>query len=128
MKGVRQACLDSMESTVAIVEVSVPESIPKGFFTITSASVAVIRCANEICIELHENASADFLRKLIVYSMMQKDSKKYILLPDKLTFDVGWKALQQLYVLSSILIHMIKIHCFYFFENVLTEINGAWNH
>lgn len=65
MKCVRQACLDSMESTAAFVEVPVSESIPKESSAITSGSVAVIRCANGLYIELHESASADFLRKLI---------------------------------------------------------------
>lgn len=65
LKCVRQACLDSMESTAAFVELPVPETTPNESSTITSGSVAVIRGANGLCIELHENASADFLRKLI---------------------------------------------------------------
>lgn len=32
---------------------------------ISSGTAAIIRGANGLCIELHENASADFLKKLI---------------------------------------------------------------
>ena len=65
LKCVRQACLDSMESTSTFVEVPVPETIPTESSTISSGPAAVIRGANGLCIELQENASADFLRKLI---------------------------------------------------------------
>ena len=65
MRCVRQACLDSVESTAAFVEVPLPESILNEASTISSGSAAVIRGANGLCIELHENASADFLKKLI---------------------------------------------------------------
>ena len=65
LKCVRQACLDSMESTSAFVEVPVPETIPTESSTISTGPAAVIRGANGLCIELQENASADFLRKLI---------------------------------------------------------------
>ena len=54
-----------MESTAAFVELPEPETISNESSTITSDSVAVIRGTNGLCIELHENASADFLRKLI---------------------------------------------------------------
>ena len=65
MKCVRQACLDSMESTATFVELPVSQTIPSEKSTLTSDSVAVIRGVNGLCIELLENASADFLRKLI---------------------------------------------------------------
>ena len=65
LKCVRQACLDSMESTTAFVELPTPETAPNDNSTIVSDSVAVIRGINGLCIELHENVSADFLRKLI---------------------------------------------------------------
>ena len=65
LKCVRQACLDSMESTAAFVELPVPETVPTESSTISSGPAAVIRGANGLCIELQENASADFLRKLI---------------------------------------------------------------
>lgn len=54
-----------MESTVAFVELPVLKTITNERVTITSNSVAVIRGANGLCIELHENVSVDFLRKLI---------------------------------------------------------------
>ena len=65
LKCVRRACLDSMESTAAFVELPVPETVPTESSTISSGPAAVIRGANGLCIELQENASADFLRKLI---------------------------------------------------------------
>ena len=65
LKCVRQACLDSMESTAAFVELPVPETVSTESSTISSGPAAVIRGANGLCIELQENASADFLRKLI---------------------------------------------------------------
>lgn len=65
LKCVRQACLDSMESTSAFVELPVPEINPNNNPAATSDAVAIIRGASGFCIELHENASADFLRKLI---------------------------------------------------------------
>ena len=65
LKCVRQACLDSMESTPAFVELPVPETDPANNPAATSDVVAIIRGAGGLCIELHENASADFLRKLI---------------------------------------------------------------
>jgi hypothetical protein len=65
LKCVRQACLDSMESTPAFVELPVPEikSTNKCITSFTAA--AVIRGANGITIELHEGASAEFMRNLI---------------------------------------------------------------
>ena len=65
LKCVRQACLDSMESASAFVELPAPEINQKNESTTSSAIAAVIRGANGLHIELHENASADFLRKLI---------------------------------------------------------------
>ncbi len=65
LKCVRQACLDSMESTSAFVELPAPEIKPANEPTTTAGTAAVIRGVNGLCIELHENASADFLKKLI---------------------------------------------------------------
>lgn len=65
LKCVRQACLDSMESTSAFVELPAPEIKPENETTTTTGVAAVIRRGNGLCIELHENASADFLKKLI---------------------------------------------------------------
>lgn len=65
LKCVRQACLDSMESTSAFVELPAPEIKPENESTTTASIAAVIRGGNGLCIELHENASADFLKKLI---------------------------------------------------------------
>ena len=65
LKCVRQACLDSMESTSEFVELPVPEITSNNNPATISDTVAIIRGASGFCIELHENASADFLRKLI---------------------------------------------------------------
>lgn len=65
LKCVRQACLDSLESTSAFVELPAPEIKPENESTTLAGVTAVIRGANGLCIELHENASADFLKKLI---------------------------------------------------------------
>ncbi len=65
LKCVRQACLDSMESTPAFVELPLPENKITSECTNSSAIAAIIRGSNGLSIELHENASADFLRKLI---------------------------------------------------------------
>lgn len=65
LKRVRQACLDSMESAPAFVELPVPEIKSTDECTSISAAAAVIRGANGITIELHENASAEFMRNLI---------------------------------------------------------------
>ncbi len=65
LKCVRQACLDSMESTPAFVELPVPE-IKSTNKCITSSTVAaVIHGANGLTIELHEGASVEFMRNLI---------------------------------------------------------------
>ena len=65
LKCVRQACLDSMESTPAFVELSVPEIKPTSECVTSSTTAAVIRGANGLTIELHANASAEFMRNLI---------------------------------------------------------------
>ena len=65
LKCVRQACLDSMESTPAFVELPVPKIKNTSECTNSSAIAAIIRGANGLSIELHENASAEFLQKLI---------------------------------------------------------------
>ena len=65
LKCVRQACLDSMESTPAFVELPVPEIKSTSECISPSTAAAVIRGANGLSIELHENASAEFLRNLI---------------------------------------------------------------
>lgn len=65
LKCVRQACLDSMESTPAFVELPVPEIKPTNECITSSTAAAVIRGANGLAIELHENASAEFMRNLI---------------------------------------------------------------
>ncbi len=65
LKCVRQACLDSMESTPAFVELPVPEMKPTSECITSSTTAAVIRGANGLTIELHANASAEFMRNLI---------------------------------------------------------------
>ena len=65
LKCVRQACLDSMESTPAFVELPVPKMKPTNECITSSATAAVIHGANGLTIELHENASAEFMRNLI---------------------------------------------------------------
>ena len=65
LRRVRQACLDSMESKPTFVELPAPELPPANECTASSSVSAVIRGANRLCIELHENASSDFLKKLI---------------------------------------------------------------
>lgn len=65
LKCVRQACLDSMESTPTFVELPVPEIKSTNECTTISTTAAVIRGANGVTIELHENASAEFMRNLI---------------------------------------------------------------
>ena len=65
LKCVRQACLDSLESTPAFVELPVPEIKPTNECITPSTAAAVIRGANGLSIELHENASAEFMRNLI---------------------------------------------------------------
>ena len=65
LKCVRQACLDSMESTPAFVELPVPEIKPTNECITSYSAVAVIRGANGLSIELHENASAEFMKNLI---------------------------------------------------------------
>lgn len=65
LKCVRQACLDSMESTPAFVELPVPETKTSNESITSSAAAAVIRSTNGLTIELHENASVEFMRNLI---------------------------------------------------------------
>lgn len=65
LKCVRQACLDSMESTPAFVELPVPEIKAANEGTFVSTASAVIRGANGLTIELQDNASAEFMRNLI---------------------------------------------------------------
>ena len=65
LKCVRQACLDSMESTPAFVELPVPETKTSNESITSSAAAAVIRNTNGLTIELHENASVEFMRNLI---------------------------------------------------------------
>jgi len=65
LKCVRQACLDSMESTPAFVELPVPETKTSNESITSSAASAVIRNTNGLTIELHENASVEFMRNLI---------------------------------------------------------------
>lgn len=65
LKRVRQTCLDSMESTPTFVELPAPETKSANECTTSSGTAAIIRGANGLCIELNENASADFLKKLI---------------------------------------------------------------
>lgn len=65
LKCVRQACLDSMESTPAFVELPVPEIKSTNECTSISTAAAVIRGANGITIGLNENASAEFMKNLI---------------------------------------------------------------
>ena len=65
LKCVRQACLDSMESTPAFVELPVPEMKSATECSVRTTAAAVIRGANGITIELHENASPEFIKNLI---------------------------------------------------------------
>ena len=65
LKCVRQACLDSMESTPAFVELPVPEMNSTNGCATSSAVAAVIHGANGFTIELYENASAEFMKNLI---------------------------------------------------------------
>ena len=66
LKCVRQACLDSMESTPAFIELPVPETKSTKECPIPSSTVAaVIRMANGLTIELHENTPAEFMKNLI---------------------------------------------------------------
>ncbi|MBE5942085.1 MAG: IS66 family insertion sequence element accessory protein TnpB [Lachnospiraceae bacterium] len=65
LKCVRQACLDSMESTPAFVELPVREGNTFNESTTSATAVAVIRGENGLTIELQENASAEFIKKLI---------------------------------------------------------------
>ena len=65
LKRVRQACLDSMESTPVFVELPVPEIKPTDECITPSTAPAVIRGKNGLTIELHENASTEFMRNLI---------------------------------------------------------------
>lgn len=65
LKCVRQACLDSMESTPAFVELPIPKIESSNECTTSSTATAVIHGANGLTIELHENASAEFMKKLI---------------------------------------------------------------
>ena len=65
LKCVRQACLDSMESTPAFVELPVQEVNTLNESTTSSTAAAVIRGGNGLTIELQENASAEFIKKLI---------------------------------------------------------------
>ncbi len=62
---VRQACLDSMESTPTFVELPVQEVNTLNESTTSSTAAAVIRGGNGLTIELQENASAEFIKKLI---------------------------------------------------------------
>lgn len=54
-----------MESTPAFVELPLPENKITSECANSSAIAAIIRGTNGLSIELHENASADFLKKLI---------------------------------------------------------------
>ena len=65
LKCVRQACLDSMESTPAFVELPVPEMKSATECSVRTTAAAVIRGTNGITIELHENASPEFIKNLI---------------------------------------------------------------
>lgn len=65
LKCVRQACLDSMESTPAFVELPAPEIKNTSECTKPSVIAATIRGTNGLSIELRENASAEFLKNLI---------------------------------------------------------------
>lgn len=65
LKCVRQACLDSMESTPAFIELTVPEIKSTNKCITSSNASAVIRGTNGITIELFDNASAEFMRNLI---------------------------------------------------------------
>ena len=64
LKCVRQACLDSMESTPTFVELPAQEVNTLNESTTSSTAAAVIR-GNGITIELQEHASAEFIKKLI---------------------------------------------------------------
>ena len=65
LKCVRQACLDSMESAPAFVELPVPEIKSTNESVSVPMTAAVIRGANGLTIEIHENASTEFMRNLI---------------------------------------------------------------
>ena len=65
LKCVRQACLDSMESTPAFVELPVPEIKSVNKCITSSTAAAVIHGVNGLTIELHEGASAEFMKNLI---------------------------------------------------------------
>ena len=65
LKCVRQACLDSMESTPAFVELPVSEMTSTNGCATNPAVAAVIHGANGFTIELYENASAEFMKNLI---------------------------------------------------------------
>ena len=65
LKCVRQACLDSMESTPAFVELPVQEVNTLNESSTSSTAAAVIRIGNGLTIELQENASAEFIKRLI---------------------------------------------------------------
>lgn len=65
LKCVRQACLDSMESTPAFIELTPLEIKSTNDCITSSETVAVIRAANGLAIELHESASVEFMKKLI---------------------------------------------------------------
>ena len=64
LRRVREACLESMNNQPAFVELAVPEPEDTTSHESMSAS-AVIHGATGLLIEIHENASSDFLRKLI---------------------------------------------------------------
>ena len=64
LRRVREACLESMNNQPTFVELDVPEPKDPISHEPMSAS-AVIHAANGPLIEIHENASSDFLRKLI---------------------------------------------------------------
>ena len=65
LKCIRHAGLDSMESTPTFVELLIPEIKPTNECITSLAATAVIRGANGLTIELHENASVGFVRNLI---------------------------------------------------------------
>lgn len=65
LKCVRHACLDSMESNPSFIELPAPEIKTSNERTASFDAAAIIRGANGLSIELHESASAEFLKKLI---------------------------------------------------------------
>ena len=65
LKCIRQAYLDSMESTPAVVELSVPEVNSTNGYTTESAVAVAIHVANGFIIELYENVAAQFMKNLI---------------------------------------------------------------